>query len=102
MLTARADPFWVCGRHRASPQPHTSFEARRAKLYTPAWIIVDEFNSDDLETFFALRTPTLLERSVENLWRALRPQPYCHPQRIDPGHSPALRHSTSCFAQTSV
>lgn len=23
-------------------------EARRAKLYTPAWVVVDEFNTDDL------------------------------------------------------
>lgn len=29
-------------------------EARRAKLHTPAWIIVDEFNSDDLETSSAI------------------------------------------------
>jgi hypothetical protein len=34
-------------------------EARRARLYTPAWVIVDEFNSDDIETSFAIedRTP---------------------------------------------
>lgn len=25
-------------------------EARRTKLYTPAWVIVDEFNTDDLST----------------------------------------------------
>lgn len=29
-------------------------EARRAKLYTPAWVIVDEFNTDDLTTSWAL------------------------------------------------
>jgi hypothetical protein len=29
-------------------------EARRARLYTPAWIIVSEFNTDDLDTSFAL------------------------------------------------
>jgi hypothetical protein len=29
-------------------------EARRARLYSPAWIIVSEFNTDDLDTSFAL------------------------------------------------
>jgi hypothetical protein len=29
-------------------------EARRAKLYTPAWVIVDEFNTDDLATSWAI------------------------------------------------
>jgi hypothetical protein len=29
-------------------------EARRAKLYTPAWVIVEEFNSDDPENSLAL------------------------------------------------
>lgn len=29
-------------------------EARRARLYSPAWIIVSEFNSDDLAESFAL------------------------------------------------
>ena len=29
-------------------------EARRARLYSPAWIIVSEFNSDDLAKSFAL------------------------------------------------
>ncbi|MER8387182.1 hypothetical protein NKJ46_04775 [Mesorhizobium sp. M0166] len=29
-------------------------EARRATLYTPAWVIVDEFNTDDLATSWAL------------------------------------------------
>jgi hypothetical protein len=29
-------------------------EARRAKLYTPAWVIVEEFNSDDPINSFAL------------------------------------------------
>jgi hypothetical protein len=29
-------------------------EARRAKLYTPAWVIVDEFNTDDLTASFAI------------------------------------------------
>lgn len=29
-------------------------EARRAKLYTPAWVIVDEFNLDDPATSWAL------------------------------------------------
>ncbi|NTG09295.1 hypothetical protein [Rhizobium rhizogenes] len=29
-------------------------EARRAKLYTLAWVIVDEFNTDDLATSWAL------------------------------------------------
>lgn len=29
-------------------------EARRARLYTPAWLIVDEFNRDDLRASFAV------------------------------------------------
>ncbi|WP_027556464.1 hypothetical protein [Bradyrhizobium sp. Cp5.3] len=29
-------------------------EARRAKLYTPAWVIVDEFNTDYLATSWAI------------------------------------------------
>ena len=29
-------------------------EARRAKLYQPAWVILDEHNQDDLEKSFAL------------------------------------------------
>jgi hypothetical protein len=37
---------------RAIGIPET--EARRARLYTPAWVIVDEFNTDDLETSFAV------------------------------------------------
>jgi hypothetical protein len=37
---------------RAVEIPET--EARRARLYTPAWVIVDEFNTDDLETSFAI------------------------------------------------
>jgi hypothetical protein len=32
-------------------------EARRAKLYTPAWVIVDEFNTDDLATSWAIEDP---------------------------------------------
>jgi hypothetical protein len=42
------------------PGPSTRFveipetEARRAKLYTPAWVIVDEFNTDDLKTSWAI------------------------------------------------
>lgn len=39
---------------RADAVEIPEIEARRAKLYTPAWIIVDEFNSDDLETSFAI------------------------------------------------
>ncbi|KRB29627.1 hypothetical protein J1C56_28585 [Aminobacter anthyllidis] len=31
-------------------------EAKRAKLYTPAWVIVDEFNVDDLTTSWALES----------------------------------------------
>ncbi|ATU91343.1 hypothetical protein [Phyllobacterium zundukense] len=38
---------------RAVEIPET--EARRAKLYTPAWVIVDEFNTDDLTTSYALQ-----------------------------------------------
>ncbi|MDP4025758.1 hypothetical protein Q8W71_24305 [Methylobacterium sp. NEAU 140] len=37
-------------------------EARRAKLYTPAWIIVDEFNTDDLAASWALEDPKPLGR----------------------------------------
>lgn len=43
-----------------SPGPSTRFveipetEARRAKLYTPAWVIVDEFNTDDLASSWAI------------------------------------------------
>lgn len=37
---------------RAVQIPET--EARRAKLYTPAWVIVDEFNTDDLATSWAV------------------------------------------------
>lgn len=40
---------------RAVPIPET--EARRAKLYTPAWVIVDEFNTDDLATSWAIEDP---------------------------------------------
>lgn len=29
-------------------------EARRAKLYLPAWVIVEEFNTDDLKTSWAV------------------------------------------------
>jgi hypothetical protein len=29
-------------------------EARRAKLYTPSWVIVDEFNTDDLAASWAI------------------------------------------------
>jgi hypothetical protein len=29
-------------------------EARRANLYTPAWVIVDEFNTDDLATSWSI------------------------------------------------
>lgn len=42
-----------------SPGPSTRFveipetEARRAKLYTPAWVIVGEFTTDDLATSWA-------------------------------------------------
>jgi hypothetical protein len=31
-------------------------EARRARLYTPAWVIVDEFNTDDLRDSFAVES----------------------------------------------
>ena len=43
-----------------SPMPGTDavkipeIEARRVALRTPAWVIVDEFNVDDLETSFAV------------------------------------------------
>jgi hypothetical protein len=37
-------------------------EARRAKLYTPAWVIVDEFNTDDLETSFVVEAAKALGR----------------------------------------
>lgn len=50
------------------PSPETAAvaipetEARRAKLYTPAWIIVEEFNSDDPATSFALEDAKPLGR----------------------------------------
>jgi hypothetical protein len=34
--------------------PVPDMEARRAKLYTPAWVIVEEFNSDDPDNALAL------------------------------------------------
>lgn len=37
-------------------------EARRAKLYTPAWVIVDEFNTDDPATSWALEDAKPLGR----------------------------------------
>jgi hypothetical protein len=37
---------------RAVAIPET--EARRAKLYKPAWVIVDEFNTDGLATSWAV------------------------------------------------
>ena len=37
---------------RAIQIPET--EARRAKLHTPAWVIVDEFDTDDLATSWAV------------------------------------------------
>lgn len=43
-----------------SPGPDThaveipEIEARRARLYSPAWVIVDEFNTDDIATSFAI------------------------------------------------
>lgn len=43
-----------------SPRPGTEaveipeIEARRARLYTPAWVIIDEFNTDDIENSFAI------------------------------------------------
>lgn len=37
-------------------------EARRANLYTPAWVIVDEFNADDLATSWAIEDATPLGR----------------------------------------
>ncbi|SJM33198.1 conserved hypothetical protein [Mesorhizobium delmotii] len=37
-------------------------EARRANLYTPAWVIVDEFNTDDLATSWALEDAKPLGR----------------------------------------
>ncbi|WP_066922534.1 hypothetical protein [Methylobacterium sp. CCH5-D2] len=37
-------------------------EARRAKLYTPAWVIVDEFNTDDLAASYALEDAKPLGR----------------------------------------
>ncbi|MGU3495852.1 hypothetical protein ACLBXM_17565 [Xanthobacteraceae bacterium A53D] len=43
---------------RYVPIPET--EARRAKLYTPAWVIVDEFNTDDLTRSWAVEDPTPL------------------------------------------
>jgi hypothetical protein len=36
----------------AVPVPET--EAKRAKLYLPAWVIIDEFNRDDLTKSFSL------------------------------------------------
>lgn len=44
----------------APPMPGTAaivvpdIEARRAKLHTPAWVIVEEFNSDDPDNSLAL------------------------------------------------
>ena len=43
-------------------------EARRARLYSPAWIIVSEFNVDDLAKSFALEDSQPLGTSAENLW----------------------------------
>ena len=37
-------------------------EARRARLDTPAWVIVDEFNTDDLATSWALEDTRPLGR----------------------------------------
>ncbi|WP_436818466.1 hypothetical protein [Neorhizobium sp. DT-125] len=37
-------------------------EARRAGLYMPAWVIVDEFNSDDLAASWAIEDATPLGR----------------------------------------
>lgn len=43
-----------------SPGPDTlaieipEIEARRARLYSPSWVIVDEFNTDDIATSFAI------------------------------------------------
>ncbi|SEP50646.1 hypothetical protein SAMN04487843_13832 [Methylobacterium sp. ap11] len=37
-------------------------EARRAKLYTPAWVVVDEFNTDDLAASWALEDTKRLGR----------------------------------------
>lgn len=37
-------------------------EARRAKLYTPAWVVVDEFNTDDLAASWALEDTKPLGR----------------------------------------
>jgi hypothetical protein len=39
-------------RMQAVEIPET--EARRARLYSPAWIIVSEFNTDNLDSSFAL------------------------------------------------
>jgi hypothetical protein len=41
-------------RNDARAVPIPEIEARRANIYTPAWVIVDEFNTDDLATSFAL------------------------------------------------
>jgi hypothetical protein len=47
-ITSR-DP--VAGAHAVEiPE----IEARRVRLYTPAWVIVDEFNTDDIKTSFAI------------------------------------------------
>lgn len=43
------------GNAWAVPVPET--EAQRAKLYTPAWVVVDEFNTDDLATSWAVEDP---------------------------------------------
>ena len=37
-------------------------EAKRARLYVPAWVIVEEFNGDDPEKSFALEDATALGR----------------------------------------
>jgi hypothetical protein len=37
-------------------------EARRAGLYVPAWVIVDEFNTDDLATSWAIEDAKPLGR----------------------------------------
>lgn len=50
------------------PRPGARFveipetEARRAKLYTPAWVIVDEFNTDDLATSWVIEDSEPLGR----------------------------------------
>ncbi|WP_245451603.1 hypothetical protein [Mesorhizobium waimense] len=50
-------------------------EARRAKLYTPAWVIVDEFNTDDLATSWRSKTPSLWASFRANSCRGLPPRP---------------------------